>query len=127
VLQPALVRFDDAKETLLNAVSDRVRSTRNRLELSFTALEASSPLAVMERGFSLVINEKSGKVIRRADAVKPGDRLVIRPLVGIINAVAESVQKDDGNAGSTAFGSTAPADNSKTVHKDNKTTVRGKK
>jgi exodeoxyribonuclease VII large subunit len=91
ILQPRLVRFDDAKETLLDGISDRVRDLRTRLELAFTALEASNPMTVMERGFSLVVHRKTGSVVLTAAAVKPGDELVIRPLAGIINATTDSV------------------------------------
>jgi exodeoxyribonuclease VII large subunit len=97
ILQPRLVRFDDAKETLLAAISGRVRDLRIRMDLAFTALEASSPLTVQERGFSLVTHKKTGAVVRAADTVKPGDELVIRPLVGIISATADSVENNNGN------------------------------
>jgi exodeoxyribonuclease VII large subunit len=68
---------------------------RTRLELAFTGLEASNPMAIMERGFSLVTRRETGEVIRSAEAVKPGDELVIRPLAGIINATADSVEKKE--------------------------------
>jgi exodeoxyribonuclease VII large subunit len=93
ILQPRLVRFDDAKETLLSNISGQIRDVRTRLELAFTALEASNPMAVMERGFSLVTLKKTGLVIRSADAVKSGDELIIRPLAGIINATANFVEQ----------------------------------
>jgi exodeoxyribonuclease VII large subunit len=92
ILQPRLVRFDDAKETLLSALTGRVRDLRIRLDLAFTALEASSPLTVMERGFSLVTRKKTGSVVLAADMVKPGDELVIRPLTGLIRATADAVE-----------------------------------
>jgi exodeoxyribonuclease VII large subunit len=91
ILQPRLVRFDDAKEALLEALSDRVAELRRRLDLARTGLEAASPLSVLERGFSVVIHGNSGAVLRGAAGVKPGDPLIIRPLSGVINARAESV------------------------------------
>ncbi|GHT77194.1 exodeoxyribonuclease 7 large subunit [Spirochaetia bacterium] len=90
ILQPTLVRFDDAKEALLGAMAERVRDGRGRLELALTGLEASSPLSIMERGYSVVIHGKTGKVIRSAAGVKDGDALVIRPLEGLINARVEA-------------------------------------
>jgi exodeoxyribonuclease VII large subunit len=97
ILQPRLVRFDDAKETLLSGIAGRVRDARIRLELAFTALEASNPMTVMERGFSLVVHRKTGLVIRSAAGIKPGDELVIRPLTGIINATADSIEPGIGD------------------------------
>jgi exodeoxyribonuclease VII large subunit len=92
ILQPRLVRFDDAKEELLAALADRVTELRQRLEIARTGLEAASPRAVLERGFSVVIHGKTGRVVRNGGEVKPGDPLVIRPLSGIISARAEEVR-----------------------------------
>jgi exodeoxyribonuclease VII large subunit len=92
ILQPRLVRFDDAKEALLDGLSLRLRDFRGRLDLTRTALEAGNPRAILERGYSVVIHEKSGRVIRRAREAKSGDRLIIRPLEGVIAARAEPAQ-----------------------------------
>jgi exodeoxyribonuclease VII large subunit len=92
ILQPRLVRFDDAKEGLLGALSGRIEELRRRMELALRGLEAGSPRAILERGFSLVVSGKTGKLVRRAAEVKAGDRLSIRPLEGIITAVTEAVE-----------------------------------
>jgi exodeoxyribonuclease VII large subunit len=89
ILQPRLQRFDDAREALVGNLAEKTADLRRRLELARSILEAGSPLAVLERGFSVTLNEKTGKVVRRAEEVKPGDRLSIRPLEGIIAAVVE--------------------------------------
>jgi exodeoxyribonuclease VII large subunit len=89
ILQPRLVRFDDAKEALLQNLQILLADLRRRLELSRTGLEAASPLAVLERGFSVVMSERTGRVIRCASEVGDGDRLLIRPLEGTLTAVAE--------------------------------------
>jgi exodeoxyribonuclease VII large subunit len=92
ILQPALVRFDDAKEALLNALRERLSAYRNRLEIARAGLEAGSPLSVLERGFSVVFNESSGKILRRGRDAKPGDKLSIRPLEGLVRAITEQVE-----------------------------------
>ena len=92
ILQPHLIRFDDAKEALLDSMKGRTGELRNKLDLARTALEAASPLSVLERGFSVVtplLDGKSGPAIRSAKDVKPGDRLVIRPFEGLIKANVE--------------------------------------
>ena len=92
ILQPRLVRFDEARETLLSGMAERTMELRRRLELAKTGLEAASPLSILERGFSVVMplrNGKTGPAIRRADDVKDGEHLVIRPLEGLIRAIAE--------------------------------------
>jgi len=92
ILQPRLIRLDDAKEALIDAVSDKCAVIRKRIELAAAVLETASPLAVMERGFSVVTNS-SGKIIKNSDNVKTGDKLYIRPLKGKINAIVESAEK----------------------------------
>jgi len=92
ILQPRLIRLDDAKEALIDAVSDKCAIIRKRIELAAAVLETASPLAVMERGFSVVTNS-NGNIIKNSDNVKTGDKLYIRPLKGKINAVVESAEK----------------------------------
>jgi exodeoxyribonuclease VII large subunit len=96
ILQPRLVRFDDAKEALIRSLSDRVAELGRRLELARTGLEAASPVSVLERGFSVVIHEKSGRTLRNAKNIQPGDSLIIRPLSGLIKARTESVLLNEG-------------------------------
>ena len=103
ILQPRLVRFDDAKEALVDGLSDFVANLRRRLELSVAVLEAGSPLAVMERGFSMVVNKRTGAVVRNAEETAAGDVLDIRPLSGAITAVVApgggAREKSDGENG----------------------------
>jgi len=89
ILQPRLVRFDDAKEALVEGMAALVGNLRKRHELALAVLEAGSPLAVMERGFSVVTNRRTGAIIRGGNDARPGDRLDIRPLHGNITAVTE--------------------------------------
>ena len=89
ILQPRLIRLDDAKETLVKAMSQKCGELKNRIELTKAVMEAGSPLAVMERGFSVVTNS-AGKVVRSAANVKQGERLSIKPLKGKITVIAES-------------------------------------
>jgi exodeoxyribonuclease VII large subunit len=91
ILQPRLVRFDDAKEGLLSALGGRIRELRRRTELARTGLEAASPLAALERGFSVVISRATGRVVRRFSDLRAGDGLTIRPLEGLIAAKTEAV------------------------------------
>jgi exodeoxyribonuclease VII large subunit len=93
ILQPRLIRLDDAKDALINAIREKCTALRSGLNLVSAVLEAGSPQAVMERGFSVVTNIK-GEVIRDAGDVKKGDRLRIRPRKGSIHAVALSKEGD---------------------------------
>jgi exodeoxyribonuclease VII large subunit len=89
ILQPRLVRFDDAKEALVDGLTKLLASLRKRHELALAILEAGSPLAVMERGFSVVLNRRTGAIVRNSNDALAGDRLDIRPLHGTITAITE--------------------------------------
>jgi exodeoxyribonuclease VII large subunit len=89
ILQPRLVRFDDAKEALLSTFGSRIADLRQRLELVKRSLEMGDPAAILERGFSIVTNTETGVIVRSASEVKTGDCLTIHPLEGIINAVVK--------------------------------------
>jgi exodeoxyribonuclease VII large subunit len=93
ILQPFLVRFDDAKETLLKNIADRIGELRRRADLARVNLEAANPRAILERGFSVVINERTGKTLRHAGETKPGERLVIQPLKGSVAALVEKIEE----------------------------------
>jgi exodeoxyribonuclease VII large subunit len=91
ILQPRLIRLDDAKEELISAISGKTAAFRNRIDLASAVIEAGSPLAAMERGFS-VVTDSAGKVVRNAAKVKKGDSLSIRLLKGTIQTIAEKIE-----------------------------------
>ncbi|MDR1929623.1 MAG: exodeoxyribonuclease VII large subunit [Treponema sp.] len=89
ILQPTLVRLDDAREALINGLKEGIAELRRRAELARMGLEAASPLSILERGYSVVINEETGRALRSSSDTKPGDRLSIRPRKGLVNARTE--------------------------------------
>ena len=92
ILQPRLLRFDDAKEALLLNLSAKVEKITRRLELAAMGLESVNPRKILERGYSVVNLIRTGKVIRRSEDVKKGDRITIQPLEGIIYAEVGETQ-----------------------------------
>ena len=93
ILQPRLLRFDDAKEALLFNLSAKVEQIRRRLDLANMGLEAGSPKKILERGYSVVSLDRTGKLIRRSRDLKKGDRITIRPLEGLIRAEVEGIDE----------------------------------
>jgi len=91
ILQPRLIRLDDAKEELINSVSERCANLRGKIELAAAVLQAGSPLAAMERGFS-VVTDSAGKIVRNASAVKINEQLTIKPLKGEITVTVEKTR-----------------------------------
>jgi exodeoxyribonuclease VII large subunit len=77
-VQPVYFRLDDAKEQLLYGMREYITGYAHRLELLTGRLEAHSPLAVLRRGYAVVTDRKSGKLIRRSRDTARGKELSIR-------------------------------------------------
>jgi exodeoxyribonuclease VII large subunit len=86
ILQPRLVRLDDAKEALLARLSERIAAFRRRAELACTVLEAGNPAAILERGYAVVVNEETGITLRRHTDANAGDWLRITLMEGTVRA-----------------------------------------
>ena len=87
--QPVLLRFDDAKEALITAMSERVRDIRQRLAVLSEKMEGANPAAILKRGYAMVRDEETGKIIRADTDTEAGQRLIIIPEKGRILARVE--------------------------------------
>jgi exodeoxyribonuclease VII large subunit len=96
IVQPLLMRLDDAREALGAGVRDRLRAARHRHELASRDLAAASPLAILQRGYAVVTRRADGAVVRSAAAVGPGDRVDVRVASGRIDAEVKEVHPDGG-------------------------------
>ncbi len=85
IQQPLLNRFATARENLPKNLQDKIRDLRVRLQSNVTILENASPQTIFDRGYSMVTGP-DGKVVRDASALNIGDKLVITPAKGKIEA-----------------------------------------
>ncbi|WP_099611915.1 exodeoxyribonuclease VII large subunit [Vibrio fujianensis] len=76
-LQAQKYRLNLCERQLTAAMERALVTSRHRYTLLIDKLHTVSPLATLSRGYSITQNEQ-GKVIRRADEVKTGDKLVTR-------------------------------------------------
>jgi exodeoxyribonuclease VII large subunit len=77
-LQPYLLGLDEARQALAEALEDRLRDHRHRLELLSEALQAASPLGILSRGYAVVTHRRTGRALLSPAPVKPEDLLDIR-------------------------------------------------
>lgn len=84
------ILFTRLRQSTQNLVSDR----QHRLALSARALHSVSPLATLQRGYAIVLDEKSGKALRDASTVKAGDNIEAKLAKGSLTARVEKI--DDG-------------------------------
>jgi len=73
---------------MISATRNSLVERKVRLERMDTALHALSPLAILERGYALVF-DASGKLLKDAKKVKPGDELSARLAKGTVNVTVK--------------------------------------
>ncbi len=69
-------RLDDTDQRLARGAQQRLLQMRGQMDAWSARLNALSPLNVLARGYSLTRRENDQFVVRRAEDVRPGDRLV---------------------------------------------------
>lgn len=84
--QPLLFRFDSAKEALLSGMDERLKDTRNHIEKLVNILEASNPKLILAKGYSMVRDKATGKIIRGINDTSVGSEIEIIPANGTITA-----------------------------------------
>ena len=89
LLQPGLLRLDDAKERLVENIRSLSLGIRRRLDISTARIESCSPFDVLKRGYAIVKNAKTGRVVVSASTLAAGDDLSIRFHEGEAHATVE--------------------------------------
>lgn len=82
---------DAGRQRLDRTMAVILRERRQRWQAVKGRLESVNPLAVLERGFSLVCDQE-GNVVRRAETVQEGQELWIYPARGSLQARVERVR-----------------------------------
>ncbi len=109
-LSAAVLRFDprqrlararanlgDLRARIERAVERLMANSRSRHAAADTRLHMLSPLAVLERGYALVIDEQGG-VVRTAAQLATGDRVTTRLAEGVFTSRVESTEKGTAEA-----------------------------
>jgi exodeoxyribonuclease VII large subunit len=92
LLQPALLRVDDARQQLADGLQAVLRDHRHRLELLAEAVQASSPLGILARGYAVVVQERTGKALLSPAGVRQEEMLAIRLHRGALRAAVKEKQ-----------------------------------
>lgn len=91
--QPLLSRFDNAKDSLFQNIIQKIRDTRQRIDNCVTVLENASPQTILNRGYSMVRNKETKKIIRSNIDVEIGNEIEIIPAKGKITAKVEKIEE----------------------------------
>ncbi len=83
-------------QRLKSAVRASVAHERHGLELAMRSLHAVSPLATLDRGYAIVEDVSTGKVLMKGSDVSPGDDVRARLAQGELIATVKSAEDKDG-------------------------------
>lgn len=89
--------LEEAVQRLSRAVAGIVEPRANQLRLLSSRLDSSSPLKTLSRGFSIVTEASTGRLVVSAGQVSPGDRIAVRVSDGAFDAIVSSTGGDSGN------------------------------
>jgi exodeoxyribonuclease VII large subunit len=79
---------------LQNAGVRTISDCRHRLELAMRGLHAVSPLATLDRGYAIVEDVSSGKVLMNAADASPGDDIRARLAKGELVATVQTIEDE---------------------------------
>ncbi len=84
--QPLLSRLDRAKVSLLENMQRKAEETKVRIEQCVQILESASPKTILARGYAMVRDSETKKIIRKPADTAQGKTLEIIPAEGSILA-----------------------------------------
>ncbi|HYT48913.1 MAG TPA: exodeoxyribonuclease VII large subunit [Pyrinomonadaceae bacterium] len=90
VVTASRTRFESLNRLRDNAIAARIESARQNFGRAAAALDAMSPLRVLERGYAIA-HDARGRVIREAATMKVGDELRLRLWKGALGCRVEVV------------------------------------
>lgn len=93
--QPLLARFDNAKVALLQNMDTRLKDAKQHIAMCMQVLESASPERIFARGYSMVRDVATNKIVRNAAHVAVGAELEIVPASGKLRAHVTKIEKPD--------------------------------
>ena len=94
-VQNSVARLTSLNHRLVTSGRDQVTRRKNQLELVARGLNSVSPLATLDRGYAIVSDSKTGRVVTNADKLKKGDSISARLAVGSVDATVLRVDGGD--------------------------------
>ncbi|MDA8125993.1 MAG: exodeoxyribonuclease VII large subunit [Deltaproteobacteria bacterium] len=89
-----LRQIDQLVKTLGTVRERRDEQRKNRLQRAMGLLDSLSPLAVLNRGYSITRRLPDGLILRRAEYAAPGDAIAVRLAEGSLHAAVTEIRRE---------------------------------
>jgi exodeoxyribonuclease VII large subunit len=93
VVLAARARFESLKKERDASIVSRLETAKQQLGMAAAALDAMSPLKVLERGYAIA-HDAQGHVVREASMVTAGDAVRLRLWKGALNCRVEGAENE---------------------------------
>jgi exodeoxyribonuclease VII large subunit len=93
LLTAARARFESLNNSRDNAMATRIEAAQRKFGLAAAALDAMSPLRVLERGYAIA-HDADGHVLRDAQTISVGDELRLRLWKGELDCRVEGTKNE---------------------------------
>ena len=91
IIREKLLLLDSAQKNLVGSFTHALALRRERLHRDVAILNTLSPLNVLQRGYSIASNAKTGEVIRRSDTLSPGQQVKVKLAAGGFNGTIDEI------------------------------------
>jgi len=93
-VQNGFARLNAARHRLQTSARNHVQNRQNQLNVIARGLHSVSPLATLERGYSIVTDSESGRLLQNAATVSEGTSISARLARGRLSATVTKVHED---------------------------------
>jgi len=94
-LQRSKTQLGNIRQRLTASVRSAVADNRHRLELAMRGLHSVSPLATLDRGYAIVEDANTGKVLLKASDASVGNDIRVRLAEGELTATVKTIKSND--------------------------------
>ena len=94
-VQQSIRRMSSLEQRLEVAGRNRIDRLQQRLKLAGRTLDSVSPLATLERGYAIVTERESGRLLTAASSVAAGTNIQARLADGALEATVTGINEED--------------------------------